>query len=93
MVELLKQSQYQPLTVEKQILIIYAGTQGHLDDLPVEAVPSFEPHLFQYAEGEKMVLAEIRAKKELTDALRAQLDQLIGAAKAEFVAAKGIKAA
>ncbi len=42
MVEMLKQGQYEPLPVEKQILIIYAGTQGHLDDVPIDAVRAFE---------------------------------------------------
>ena len=94
MVELLKQAQYVPLSVEKQILIVYAGTQGHLDDLPVEATRPFEQALYQYAESRHpAVLAEIREKKELSDALRTHLDELIQAAKAEFVAARGIKAA
>ena len=94
MVELLKQAQYVPLPVEKQILIIYAGTQGHLDDLPVDAIQDFEQSLYRYAasRGED-VLAEIREKKELADALRPRLDQLIEGAKAEFPAAKGVKAA
>jgi F-type H+-transporting ATPase subunit alpha len=94
MVEVLKQAQYTPLTVEKQILAIYAGTQGHLDDVPVDAIPAFEQALYQYAEvrgGE--VLAEIREKKELSDALRKQIGELIDGAKAEFMAARGIKAA
>ena len=94
MVELLKQAQYVPLPVEKQILIIYAGTQGHLDDLPVDVIQDFEQSLYRYAasRGED-VLAEIREKKELADALRPRLDQLIEGAKAEFPAAKGVKAA
>src|SRR5581483_6886599 len=94
MVELLKQGQYAPLPVEKQILIIYAGTQGHLDDMPVDAVQAFEQALYQYAETRgAAVLAEVREKKELSDALRKQMDELIAGAKAEFMAARGIKAA
>jgi F-type H+-transporting ATPase subunit alpha len=94
MVELLKQGQYTPLPVEKQILMIYAGTQGHLDDLPVEAIRPFEEFVYQYAEaGGAEVLAEIREKKELGDSLRARMDELIRAAKAEFAAARGVKAA
>jgi F-type H+/Na+-transporting ATPase subunit alpha len=94
MVEVLKQAQYAPLPVEKQILIIYAGTQGHLDDVPVDALPEFEPVLYQYAETRgAQVLAEIREKKELSDALRKQIDELIQGVKAEFLAARGVKAA
>jgi F-type H+-transporting ATPase subunit alpha len=94
MVELLKQGQYAPLPVERQILIIYAGTQGHLDDMPVDAIQAFEEALFQYADARgAQVLAEIREKREISDALRTQLDELIAGAKAEFMAARGVKAA
>jgi F-type H+-transporting ATPase subunit alpha len=94
MVELLKQGQYTPLPVEKQILIIYAGTQGHLDDMAVADVPAFEQALYLFADARaQAILAEIRAKKELTDTLRAQMDELIRGAKAEFMAARGVKAA
>jgi F-type H+-transporting ATPase subunit alpha len=94
MVELLKQAQYTPLVVERQVLILYAGTQGHLDDMPVNAILAFEPALYQYADARgAQVLAEIREKKEISDALRTQLDELIGGAKAEFMAARGTKAA
>jgi F-type H+-transporting ATPase subunit alpha len=94
MVEVLKQSQYTPLPVEKQIVVIYAGTQGHLDDLPVDAIQAFEQALHQYAEARgAAVLAAIRDKRELSDAIRGQLDELIAAAKSEFMAAKGLTAA
>jgi F-type H+-transporting ATPase subunit alpha len=94
MVEVLKQGQYSPLPVERQILVIYAGTQGQLDDLPVDAIQAFEPALFRYADTHgAALLAEIREKRELSDALRGSLDQLIGRAKAEFLAGRGAKAA
>jgi F-type H+-transporting ATPase subunit alpha len=94
MVEVLKQGQYQPLPVEKQILIIYAGTQGHLDDLPTDAIQAFEQTLAQYADSRaEAILAELREKKELTDSLRQQLDQVVAGAKAEFKAARDVKAA
>jgi F-type H+-transporting ATPase subunit alpha len=94
MVEVLKQGQYAPLPVEKQILVIYAGTQGQLDDVPVDAIRAFEEALYQYAESRGgALLAEIREKKELSDALRSQLDELIAGAKAEFTAARGVTAA
>jgi F-type H+-transporting ATPase subunit alpha len=94
MVELLKQGQYQPLAVEKQVAIIFAGTQGLLDDLPVDAVRPFEEFLFGWLERKQAaILGEIRDKKELSPALFDQLNQVVQAAKAEFVAARGIKAA
>ena len=94
MVEVLKQGQYTPLSVEKQILVIYAGTQGHLDDVPVDALRAFEEALYQYVDSRGgPALAEIREKKELSDALRPKLDELIAGAKAEFMASRGVTAA
>jgi F-type H+-transporting ATPase subunit alpha len=94
MVELLKQGQYQPLPVEKQVAIIFAGSQGLLDDLPVDAVRAFEEFFYGYLERRApQILAEIRDKKEITDTARDQLTKATGDAKTEFLAAKGIKAA
>jgi F-type H+-transporting ATPase subunit alpha len=94
MVEILKQGQYQPLSVEKQVAIIFAGTQGLLDDLPVDAARAFEEFFYGWLErGRPEILTEIRDKKELSDAQREALTGAVNAAKAEFVAAKDIKAA
>jgi F-type H+-transporting ATPase subunit alpha len=94
MVELLKQGQYQPLVVERQIAIIFAGTQGLLDDMPVDQIREFETFLFGFLDRRHaQVLADIASKKELTDDLRSALTAAINAAKAEFMAARGIKAA
>jgi F-type H+-transporting ATPase subunit alpha len=94
MVELLKQGQYQPLPVEKQVAIIFAGSQGLLDDVAVDAVRAFEEFFYGYLERRHpQMLAEIRDKKEISDALRDQLAKAIGECKTEFTAAKGIKAA
>jgi F-type H+/Na+-transporting ATPase subunit alpha len=94
MVELLKQGQYAPLTVEKQVAIIFAGSQGLLDDLPVDQVRPFEEFLYPFLERKHaQVLPEIANKRELTDELREALTKALTAAKAEFVAARGIKAA
>ena len=94
MVELLKQGQYAPLVVERQIAIIFAGSQGLLDDLPVEQVRPFEEFLYPYLERKQpQLLPEIANKKDLGDELRDALTKAIGEAKAEFVASRGIKAA
>jgi F-type H+/Na+-transporting ATPase subunit alpha len=94
MVELLKQNQYQPLVVEKQVAIIFAGGQGLLDDLPVDVIRAFEEFFYSFLERRHAeVLTEIRDKKEISDVLRGTLTQAVTDAKAEFVAAKGIKAA
>jgi F-type H+-transporting ATPase subunit alpha len=85
--EILKQGQYRPLPLEKQVVIIFAGTQGYLDDLAVELCRKFEEDLYRFvdsAHGE--VWEEIRAKKALDDALRAKLKQVVEEFKARFVA-------
>ncbi|MEK7770700.1 MAG: F0F1 ATP synthase subunit alpha [candidate division NC10 bacterium] len=94
MVELLKQAQYAPLTVERQIAIIFAGTQGLLDDVPVDQVRSFEEFLSPFLDRKYApLLADIATKKELTDEIRDSLTRALTEAKTEFVAARGIKAA
>jgi F-type H+/Na+-transporting ATPase subunit alpha len=94
MVELLKQGQYQPQSVERQVAIIFAGTQGLLDDVPVDAVREFETFFHGWLERKHApILTEIRDKREISDALREQLTKAVTDAKTEFMAAKGIKAA
>ena len=94
LVEILKQPQYEPLPVERQIAIIFAGTQGVLDDVPADQVRPFEEFLYPYLERKHgQVLADIASKKELTDELRERLAKALDEAKAEFMAARGIKAA
>ncbi len=87
LVEILKQGQYQPLPLEKQILIIFAGTKGYLDDLPVEQCRKFEEELYRFAENaHRPVLEGIAAKKNLDDDLRGKVTQLIEEFKARFLA-------
>jgi len=77
LVEILKQPQYQPMPVEKQILIIYAGTRGFLDPLPVEALARFEKDLLQYAENKHPeYLKEIKDKKKIEEGLEKKLDAM-----------------
>ncbi len=88
--EILKQKQYAPLPVEKQVLIIYAGTNGFLDDLPVEECGPFEQGLYQFVENSHPeILAEIREKKILSDDLRARMEKAIQEFKERFVAERG----
>jgi F-type H+-transporting ATPase subunit alpha len=87
LVEILKQGQYQPLPLEKQIAIIFAGTKGHLDDLPVEQCRKFEEELYRYIDNSSRGLwEEIRTKKALDDDLTAKLTAVIQEFKARFVA-------
>ena len=85
MVEILKQDQYQPLPVERQILIIYAGVNGFLDDLPVEACRKFEAELYRFVDNAHPgLLAKIREKKALDDALKGELNNVLKEAKERF---------
>ena len=88
LVELLKQKQYSPLSVEKQIAIIYAGTNGYLDDLEVSQIAAFEAGLHDYLDrqGEGGVLEQIRTKKKLDDDTTAALKSAISEFKKRFVA-------
>jgi F-type H+-transporting ATPase subunit alpha len=85
LVELLKQDQYSPLPVEKQIIAIYAGTNGFLDDLAVERVRAFEASLYKFLDAAHPgLVADLHKKKALDDELRARLQQVLKEAKAEF---------
>jgi F-type H+-transporting ATPase subunit alpha len=86
LVELLKQPQYSPLPVEKQIAIVYAGTQGFVDDLPVEQCRAFETGLYSYIDNAKPgIWSAIKEKKVLDDALRNDLITAIKDFKQRFV--------
>ena len=87
LVEILKQNQYQPLPVEKQIAIIFAGTQGYLDDLPVEQCRKFEDEIYRFIDNAHPSLwNEIRTKKVLDHELRDKLGATVEEFKARFVA-------
>jgi len=84
--EILKQGQYQPLPVEKQIVILYAGGNGWLDDLPVELCLPFEAGLYRFIEnGHVEILTEIRDKKALDDTLKSKMDGVLKEFKQRFV--------
>jgi F-type H+-transporting ATPase subunit alpha len=86
MVELLKQDQYQPLAVELQVISIFAGTQGYVDDLEVEQVRPFERFLHAYIdEHHADVRSQLSEAAKLDDDVKAGLTKAIEAAKAAFV--------
>ncbi|HZR84823.1 MAG TPA: F0F1 ATP synthase subunit alpha [Candidatus Binatia bacterium] len=86
MMEVLKQKQYEALPVEKQVFIIYAATNGFVDDLPVESVQHFERELFAYVDSRQhQLLQDIAARKELTDDLRQRMSSAIEEFKKVFV--------
>jgi len=86
LVELLKQGQYVPMAVERQILSIYAGTNGYLDSIPVDAVREFEAELLRHVDTNHAGLWKMFAEeKQLTDKLKGQLDSVLKAFAAKFV--------
>ena len=87
LVEVLKQGQYQPVQLERQIIIIFAGTQGFLDDLPVEQCRKFEEELYRFIDNaHRDIRDQIRDQKVLDDPLRVRLRDAIKEFKARFVA-------
>jgi len=92
--ELLKQGQFAPLPVEKQIMIIFAGTNGYVDDLPVGECRAFEDGLFQFLDtGSSALLAKIREKKTLDDELRGEVHKALKEFKERFTAERSSRAA
>ncbi len=87
LVEVLKQKQFSPLPFSKQILIIFAGTNGFFDDLPVDQVRDFEAELYKYVDATNPgLLNTIMEKKVLDDALKAEMSKVIKQSKEAFVA-------
>ncbi len=88
LVEILKQPQYQPVPVEKQVAIIYAVTNGHLDDVEVPQIRQWERDFLAFLEAQHpAVLSDIRTRKVLDDDLTGRLKAAIAAFKPIFTAA------
>src|SRR6202046_4194502 len=86
LVEILKQPQYKPVPVEKQVVIIFAGTSGLLDDLAVEQIRPFEAELNNFLDtSQSALLQEIREKKTLDDQVKAKLKTVLKEFKERFV--------
>ena len=87
--EILKQNQFQPLDVVRQVVIIFAGTQGFTDDLAVNALRDFELELYQFMDTAKgSLLQRIGAEKVLSDGLRADLTAALKEFKEKYKAGK-----
>ena len=85
MVELLKQGQYRPYNVIDQVISIYAGTKGYLDDIPISQVPAFEDQLLKHFRDEfPEVRSELESKKELTGDLDKKLGEIVTNFKTRF---------
>jgi F-type H+-transporting ATPase subunit alpha len=85
LVELLKQGQYEPLPVEKQILIVYAGTNGFVDELPITALKRYEQELYAFMEAKHPdIYDDILKKRELDSDLRAKMNKALEEFKEGF---------
>lgn len=86
MVELLKQNQYVPLPVEDQVMVLFAGTHGYLDDIPVEAIKKFEAEFLAFIRDKKADLkTELKNKKVIDDTIKEGLIAAINEFKKGFV--------
>jgi F-type H+-transporting ATPase subunit alpha len=87
MVELLKQDLYRPMSVDQQVMVIWAGTQGHLDDIPVEAVRRFEAGFLAFmADKYPDVAQAITRENVLSEATTQKLKSAVAEFKAQFKA-------
>src|SRR5256884_2318979 len=78
LVELLKQPQYRPMPTEQEVMVIYAGTKGYLDDVPINRVQEFQTQFLQYVESSAADLRSTLAeKRELNDELENRLKQAL----------------
>jgi F-type H+-transporting ATPase subunit alpha len=91
LVEILKQPQYQPLSMEKQVTIIFAGTKGFLDELPVDVIADYEQELYTYVESnEPSIFSELKEKEKISDELDQKMRSTIESFGQTFRATKGL---
>ncbi len=89
LVEILKQRQYEPLPIEKQIMIVFAGTNGMLDDLPIDRCRAFEEEMYRFMDNaHPAVRQRILEKKTLDDDLKKELTAALQEFKQQFTADK-----
>ena len=83
--ELLKQGQYEPLSVEEQVVVIYAGVKGYLDNIEISDIAKFEQELLSNLRESKSILDVIKSKAELDDDIEKSITNLIEEVSKEFV--------
>ena len=94
LVEVLKQRQYEPRAVEQQILIIYAGVNGFLDNVEVEQVGEYETELSQFVEGrEASLFTDLVARGKIDDDLKTRIEAVLQEFTELFIAARKTAAA
>ncbi len=91
LVEILKQPQYQPLPMEKQVTILYAGTKGYLDKLPVATLADYETGMYSYIESnDPSIFSDLKEKQEFTDEIKDKLNKALTSFGETFKATKGL---
>ena len=88
--EMLKQNQYEPLPIEKEVLIIFAANEGYFDKLEVTQIKPFELELYAFFDSrQKDLLDEIKTKREMSDDLRKRLSAALDQYQQTFTASQG----
>jgi F-type H+-transporting ATPase subunit alpha len=91
LVEILKQPQYQPLPMEKEITILFAGARGYLDEWPLDALRAYEDGLYPFVESKHPdVFKDLREKKTIDDSLEAKMRKALDEYRGAFKASKGL---
>ena len=91
LVEILKQPQYQPLPMEKQVTILFAGTNGYLDALPIETLADYEAELYSYIESnDPSIFSDLKEQEEFTDAIKEKVNKALTSFGDTFKATKGL---
>jgi len=91
LVEILKQPQYKPLPMEKQVTILFAGAKGFLDELPIDTLADYESELYTYLEAnEPSIFAELKEKKEISPSLDEKMKKTLTTFGETFKATKGL---
>ncbi len=85
MVEVLKQPPYSPLSIERQVVIVYAGANGYLDDIEAQNVTKFEAELYPFIEAKyPEILKDIRTKQKIDDEIKSKLNKILDEFKTTF---------
>ena len=85
LLELLKQEQYSPMPFEEQVVVLFAGVNGYLDDLPVESIKRFEREFLQFMKTHRPdILKEIHERKEITEETEQKLHEAVKEFKESF---------
>ena len=92
LVEILKQPQYNPLSMEKQVTILFAGTRGYLDTLPLDTLATYEKELYAYIESNNAdIFDTLKAEQQIDKGLEEKMKKAVGAFTESYKASKGIK--